>query len=93
MTRNNQKKEVVKLHLTGEYTNRELAKRFKVTEQSICNWLKASQLVTYHRIRKKLETDLEKLVSLNTYKQNAIQISNLITDIERVSDLIDKAKH
>jgi len=92
MARAKQKQEFIKLYLTGEYTNRQLAKIFKISEQSVCNWVAASQLVKLHKAKENLANELYKLSQLN-YDVNEILINRLLNDIERIAKLIAYTKY
>lgn len=87
------KSEVASLHITGNYTNRELAKKYRVSEQSICYWLKKSQKIKYHKIKLSLEKELNELVLNGDYLNNSQKITDLISDIERIDNLIVKTKY
>lgn len=87
------KNEFSRMFLAGKYTQKELAKRFGITEKTAGQWVKEMQPLRYFAIRKDLTKTLEELTKQKDYQANADTISRLITDIERVDALIRKAKY
>jgi len=84
-------KEFTSLFLTGKYTQKDIAKKLGIAENTAGRWVKKIQALKYFAIRKNLTNELEAL-SKKGYKENANLISSLITDIERIDNLIRKAK-
>ncbi|MCL1942952.1 MAG: hypothetical protein FWF54_05320 [Candidatus Azobacteroides sp.] len=88
----NFKKEFTSLFLTGKYTQKDIAIKLGIAEATAGRWAKEIQPLKYFTIRKNLTNELEILSKKKSYKENADLISCLITDIERIDNLIRKAK-
>ena len=88
------KLEFVKLYLSGNYTQREIATMLDLTEQTISKWVKTEiRPLPYFDIRKELTAELKRITKLKSYETNSSLISQLIGDIERIERLIIKTKY
>jgi len=81
--------EFSKLYVTGNYSNKELAKRFSISAQTICKWIKKSRLIKYYNLKESIENELDILTLENNYSENSDNISRLLVDIERINNLLN----
>ena len=83
-----EKQEFIRLYKTGLYTQKEIAKKVGVSEVTTSKWHK-SEFAILIDVQKAATKELQKLMKLKNYEQNVPVISNLITDIERVENILN----
>jgi len=86
----NKKKEFVKLFLSSKYTQKEIAEKLCISEQTICEWARDIPAVKYDKIRHNLTTELE--ILSRSPKGNEDLIFKYIDYIDKMDTMIRKAK-
>ena len=86
----NKKNEFTKLFLSSKYTQKEIAEKLGISEQTICEWARSIPALKYDKIRSNLATEVE--VLSRSPKGNEDLIFKYIDYLERIDTMIRKAK-
>lgn len=84
------RKELVKLYLSSKYTQKEIAIKIGVSEQTIVKWVKEVPAIQYAKIRFHLAKELERLS--RHPEGNEDMIFKYIDNIHKLDTMIRKAK-
>jgi len=79
---NNKRNEFVKLHKAGFYTQKQIAEKIGISQQTACEWKKDLPEIQLIEVQKRLVRELQRLTKEKPL--NAIAINKVISAMERL---------
>ena len=87
--KNPKREDFAQMMITGKYTQKEAANALGIKFSTACRWANEIPQLQYVIIRNRLVNELKSLTL--EYGQNAVEVTKLISDIEKVETLITKS--